>query len=101
MYFILIFVITMIVVGGSCKNSGFSQNCNPTTGDCYCDATHKLGPDKKTCTGNVLSIADNIPLACMQAASHYFVHCAHLIFYACQDMFEVSFLRPYEFIKQV
>ena len=25
MYFILIFVITMIVVGGSCKNSGCSQ----------------------------------------------------------------------------
>ena len=54
MYFILIFVITMIVVGGLCKNSGCSQNCNPATGDCYCDATHKLRPDKKTCAGNVL-----------------------------------------------
>ena len=44
----------MIVVGGSCKNSGCSQNCNPATGDCYCNATHKLRPDKKTCAGNVL-----------------------------------------------
>lgn len=37
--------------GNKCDNHQCSQHCNPTTGDCYCDKTHTLDADGKTCVG--------------------------------------------------
>ena len=39
------------LVSEKCANHGCSQHCNLTTGSCYCDATHQLGSDGKTCVG--------------------------------------------------